>query len=100
VEASIERGEIFVLYSGTEVLGTGVISGKDSQPPYVDIGMCVNEARRMQGVGTHIVLKLREHCWERGWVPGASCQSSNLASKKTLEKAGMVSRDRVLEVSF
>lgn len=100
LEGSIERGEIFVLYSGTEVLGTGVISGQDSQPPYVDIGMCVNEHRRKQGVGTHIVTKLREHCRARGWIPGASCQSANTASKKTLEKAGMASRDRVLEIVF
>jgi len=91
---------IFVLYSGAELLGTGVISGKNSSPPWVDIGMCVSESHRMQGVGTHIVLKLREHCRERGWISGASCQSTNTASKKTLEKAGMVSRDRVLEVTF
>ncbi len=100
LEGSVAAGEIFVLYSGAELLGTGVISGKNSSPPWVDIGMCVSESHRMQGVGTHIVLKLREHCRERGWISGASCQSTNTASKKTLEKAGMVSRDRVLEVTF
>jgi hypothetical protein len=46
LEGSIERGEIFVLLSGADLLGSGVISGRNSQAPHVDIGMCVGEAHQ------------------------------------------------------
>lgn len=100
LEDSIEREEIFVLLEGSDILASGVISGRNALHPYVDIGMCVSEAHRRRGIGTYIVTKLRDYCHRMGWVPGASCQSTNIASKRTLEKAGMINRDRVLEIAF
>ena len=100
LEGSIATGDIFVLLSGESVLGTGVIGSKEFQHPYVDIGMCVNEVYRKKNVGTYMLTKLREECHRQGWIPGASCKSGNVASRKTLEKAGMISKDRLLRVIF
>jgi GNAT superfamily N-acetyltransferase len=101
LEDSIAAAEIFVLQSdGGEVLGTGVIGARDFWPPYVDLGMCVSEAHRRKGIGAHIIRQLRAYCRARSWVPGASCKFGNVASRKTLERAGMISRDRVLEFMF
>ena len=100
LEGSITMGDIFVLLSGESVLGTGVIGSKDFEHPYVDIGMCVNEAYRKKNIGTYMITKLREECHKQGWIPGASCKSDNVASRKTLEKAGMISKDRLLRVTF
>lgn len=100
LEGSVAEQSIFLLLDGNTLLGTGVIASKEYQPPYVDIGMCVNEQYRRQQVGTEIIRRLRLHCRERALIPLASCRFDNLASKKTLEKAGMVSRDRVLRIKF
>lgn len=100
LESSIVGGDIYVLRSGDRVLGTGVIGAREFHPPYVDIGMCVDPRYRRQGVGTEILVRLRWVCREHGWIAGASCQSTNIASKRTLERAGMVARDRVLECTF
>ena len=100
LEGSIASGDIFVLLSGGVVLGTGVIGAKDFQPPYVDIGMCVNEAYRNRKVGSYIISLLRQECHRQGWISGASCKRENIASKKTLEKAGLISKDRILRLSF
>lgn len=97
LEGSITTGDIYVLVCGATVLGTGVIGAKAFAPPYVDIGMCVNEAYRKKSVGTYIIAKLREECLHQGWVPGASCKYENTGSRKTLEKA---SKDRILRVMF
>jgi GNAT superfamily N-acetyltransferase len=100
LEASVAAQDIYVLLSDGVVLGTGVIGAKEFRPPYVDIGMCVAEQHRRQGIGTQILVKLREECQARGWIAAASCQYENIASKKTLESAGMVTKERVLRVSF
>jgi|GEM_PF-5370902 len=98
LEDSIAKGEIFMLLEGIELLGTGVIGPQWHGGPYVDIGMFVSRSHRRRGAGTHILLKLREYCRDRGWIPGASCQAGNTASRRTLERAGMISRDRILEI--
>jgi GNAT superfamily N-acetyltransferase len=100
LEGSIAKQEIFVLHSHGALLGTGVIGAREFQPPYVDIGMYVVEQHRGRGVGAQIVMLLRDYCRRQGWVSGASCQYSNTASRRTLEKGGMVSRDRVLRFEF
>lgn len=96
----VSEQSIFMLLHGDTLLGTGAIGSRDFQPPYVDIGMCVNPQYRRQQVGTELVLRLRQHCREQGLIPLASCRSDNLASKRTLEAAGMLGRDRILRVEF
>ncbi len=100
LEDSIADKEIFVLYKNSILLGTGVIASKNCHPPYTDVGMYVNEDYRRQNVGTYILVKLKEYCYNNGFVPICSCHRANLASKKTLEKAGFVSKDRALLVDF
>lgn len=100
LEGTIADQGIFLLQDGGTLLGTGAIGSRGFQPPYVDIGMCVGESHRRQGVGTEIISRLRRYCHQQGWIPLASCRADNLASKRTLERAGLISRDRVLRCSF
>jgi GNAT superfamily N-acetyltransferase len=66
-------------------------------PPYGDIYMAVHEAYRQRGFGSYLIQELKRICYETGKIPAARCNVSNMASRKTLEKAGLLPCARVLE---
>jgi GNAT superfamily N-acetyltransferase len=59
-------------------------------PPYGDIYMEVAEGFRRRGIGAFLVQELKRLCHERGRLPAARCDPGNIASRRTLEKAGFV----------
>ena len=66
-------------------------------PPYGDIYMQVSETARRRGFGSYFVQEVKRVCYEAGKKPGAArCDADNLASRKTLEKAGMLPCGRLL----
>jgi GNAT superfamily N-acetyltransferase len=64
--------------------------------PYGDIYMEVNEPFRRRGFGSYLVQELKRVCYELGSVPSARCNTNNLASRKTLQKAGFVPCGHIL----
>lgn len=71
---------------GTAVAKGGVLWHYN--PPHGDIYMEVAEARRRRGFGSYLVQELKRLCREHGGVPTARCNPANLASRRTLQKAG------------
>ncbi len=65
-------------------------------PPYGDIFMNVVEPKRRKGFGSFLVQELKRVCYEAGKKPAARCNADNLASRKTLEKAGLLPCGRLL----
>jgi GNAT superfamily N-acetyltransferase len=65
-------------------------------PPYADLYMEVAEEARRQGVGSYLVQELKRVCYEAGKIPAARCDPANIASRRTLEKAGFLPCARVL----
>jgi GNAT superfamily N-acetyltransferase len=65
-------------------------------PPYGDIYMEVHEAYRRRGYGSYLVQELKRICYEMGKIPAARCNVSNVASRQTLQKAGMLPCGRIL----
>jgi GNAT superfamily N-acetyltransferase len=65
-------------------------------PPYGDLFMEVHESHRRQGFGSYLVQELKRICYEMGKRPAARCNTSNAASRLTLQKAGMLPCARVL----
>lgn len=59
-------------------------------PPYGDIFMDVLEPFRRRGFGSFLVQELKGVCYAGGYLPGARCSLSNVASRRTLQKAGFV----------
>ncbi|MBI1925186.1 GNAT family N-acetyltransferase [Candidatus Poribacteria bacterium] len=68
-------------------------------PPYGDIYMGVKEPYRRRGYGSYIVQELKKVCYEAGRRPAARCNAQNVASRKTLEKAGFLPCARILSGS-
>lgn len=64
--------------------------------PYGDIFMHVAETFRQRGPGSFLVQELKRVCYEEGCVPGARCNPGNIASRKTLQKAGFVPCGHIL----
>jgi GNAT superfamily N-acetyltransferase len=58
--------------------------------PYGDIYMEVAEPCRRRGLGAYLVQELKRVCYEQGNVPAARCNRDNVASRRTLQKAGFV----------
>ena len=64
--------------------------------PYGDIYMEVEEPFRRKGLGSFLVQELKRVCYEGGFVPAARCSPSNIASQRTLQKAGLVPYAHIL----
>ena len=64
--------------------------------PYGDIYMEVREEFRRRGVGAFIVQELKRVCYEGGFKPGARCRPTNVASQRTLQRAGFVPYGHIL----
>jgi GNAT superfamily N-acetyltransferase len=58
--------------------------------PYGDIYMEVVEPFRCRGFGSYLVQELKRLAYEIGTIPCARCNPANVASRKTLQKAGLV----------
>jgi GNAT superfamily N-acetyltransferase len=64
--------------------------------PYGDIYMEVAEPFRRRGFGSFLVQELKRVCHEGDYIPGARCNPANLASRRTLQKAGFVPCGHIL----
>lgn len=64
--------------------------------PYGDIFMEVAEPSRRRGYGSYLVQELKRTCYEMGRIPAARCNASNVASRATLQKAGLLPCARLL----
>ncbi len=107
---NLEKGKLYLLeqdgdgdadtHDG-EIVGAGLIETDDCHPPTTAaIGMFTHADFRCRGVGAHMIMRLKQRCYAMGYTPIAGCWYRNIASKQTLERAGMVTKDRILHVNF
>lgn len=85
----------WVIEAGCEVAATGGILFHYNVP-YGDIYMEVAEPFRRRGYGSYLVQELKRACYEMGKIPAARCNASNVASRATLQKAGLLPCARIL----
>jgi GNAT superfamily N-acetyltransferase len=90
-----QEGATFLVEANGEIAGTGGILFHYNRP-YGDIYMEVAEPFRRRGFGSYLVQELKRVCYEGGNVPGARCNQKNIASRKTLQKAGFVPCGQIL----
>lgn len=68
--------------------------------PYGDIFMKVAESYRRRDIGSYLVQELKRIAYETGNVPAARCNKDNVASRKTLQRAGFVPCGNILAASI
>ena len=88
-----------VLQLGDDTVATGGLMFHYNVP-YADIYMDVAEPHRRRGFGSYLVQELKRLAYELGTIPAARCNPSNIASRKTLQKAGLVPYAHVLNGSI
>jgi len=65
--------------------------------PYGDVYMDVVEDHRRRGFGSYLVQELKRIAYELGAIPAARCNPGNIASRQTLQKAGLVPFAHILD---
>jgi GNAT superfamily N-acetyltransferase len=58
--------------------------------PYCDVYMEIADTHRGRGLGAYFVQELKRIAYAMGGIPAARCNPTNVASRKTLQKAGFV----------
>ena len=81
-------GQWVIDLNGTEAGKGGILFHYNR--PYGDIYMEIAEAYRRRGLGSYLVQELKRECYRLGAVPCARCNPSNVASRRTLQRAGFV----------
>ncbi|MBC8080366.1 MAG: GNAT family N-acetyltransferase [Gorillibacterium sp.] len=99
-EPMVAAEQLYVYYKGTLLMGIGVMEKGRIMTDHASVGMFVNEAYRRQGIGRSIILQMKNRSYELGLTPICGCWYYNTLSKLTLESAGMVTKTRLLKVSF
>lgn len=80
-------GEWVLEREGTVVATGGVMFHYN--PPYGDLYMEVAPSSRCRGYGSYLVQELARICREQGKTPAARCRPDNIASRRTLARAGL-----------
>jgi RimJ/RimL family protein N-acetyltransferase len=95
-----DKQGLYVLRLQNEILAMGEVRLDEDFPSFADLGMATAPAHRRKGMAACMVSNLLTEIRRRGLTANASCDSANIGSRKTLEKAGMVASHRILKVSF
>lgn len=91
LEKRVERETIFMLLHSDILLGCGIVVYGRYFKQNAGIGMITCKKHRKKGVGQTVLQHLKELCYCQGLTPVTGCWYYNTLSRKTLEKAGMVS---------
>lgn len=89
----------WVLERDGKVVGRGSILFHYNRP-YGDVAMDVEEPFRRQGWGAYLVQELKRIAYELGAIPGARCSRDNVASRKTLQRAGFIPYAHILNATL
>ncbi len=92
----IENENVFIFIKNDELIGCGMVIRTHSDWDFCDLGVWVNPLKRGKSFGAQILLNLREFAINNNMKPSCGCAIENLASQKTIEKSGFVSRYRLI----
>jgi Acetyltransferase (GNAT) family len=90
-----QGGSEWALELGGQVAATGGILFHYNMP-YCDVYMEVAEPLRRRGLGSYFVQEMKRVAYEMGGIPAARCSPDNVASRRTLQKAGFVPYAHIL----
>jgi len=100
LQERLNREELFGLYDRQQLIATGECIPSRHQAPSADLGMVVAQSFRGRGLGSSMLIQLKNHCYEVGWKPICSCAADNGASKRAIEKAGFISEHRMVTMTL
>ena len=100
VEYTIKKEAVFIFKNQGSLIGFGIFHPAIEGRKSYDIGMAVSPDYRRKGYGAFILNYLKNHCITNNWQPTCGCAIENIASQKTIEKIGFVSKHNMLKFTF
>ena len=98
-EHQVEPVGDFVIDRGGDVVATGGFL-LHYNPPFADVFMEVRPDARRRGYGSFLVNGIMSECYLAGRVPAARTSTDNVASQRTLLRAGLIECGRMLRASI
>ena len=92
----IKIGNVFEFHKNDTFIGCGMVLKTNSDWDYCDLGVWVKPSERGNGIGSQIILNLRNFAIKNNMKPSCGCSIDNLASQKTIEKSGFVSKYKLI----
>ncbi|WP_116871131.1 GNAT family N-acetyltransferase [Vibrio splendidus] len=97
----IARQELWGYWENERVLATGECRKFDEhQTQFADLGMIVAQAERGKGLATRVLNFLTQHANRQGLKAMCSTESSNIGAQKAIARAGLSSKNRILQFDF
>ncbi|MGI9874164.1 GNAT family N-acetyltransferase [Vibrio chagasii] len=97
----IARQELWGYWENESVLATGECRKFDEhQTQFADLGMIVAQAERGKGLATRVLNFLTQHANRQGLEAICSTESSNIGAQKAIARAGLSSKNRILQFDF
>ena len=100
IHKQIMDRELYIGEIEEKAAAFGIIEKSKLYDDVASIGMFTIAEGRQRGIGTNMLIALKELCYREGITPIAGCWYYNHNSKKTLEKAGFVSQTRLLKIQL
>lgn len=91
-----EHARLFLYYKDSQAVACGIIKRVVACRNSYDIGMVVAQSFRGTGYGAAVVSHLKQFCLAQGWQPIAGCSVENVASKRSLQRAGFTSEHQLI----
>lgn len=83
---------VFRFSKKDDFVGCGMVLRTNPDWDYCDLGVWVEPSKRGNRIGSQIILKLRDFAVDNNMKPSCGCAIENIASQKTIEKSGFVSK--------
>jgi len=93
----VSKENVFEFYKNGELIGCGMVLRTNADWNFCDLGVWVNPSKRGKGIGSQILLKLREFALLNNLKPSCGCAIDNIASQKAIERSGFVSRHKLIK---
>ncbi|WP_373951810.1 GNAT family N-acetyltransferase [Vibrio pomeroyi] len=97
----IARQELWGYWENESVLATGECRKFDEhQTQFADLGMIVAQAERGKGLAKRVLNFLTQHANSQGLEAMCSTEGSNIGAQKAIARAGLSSKNRILQFDF
>lgn len=97
---TVSNRMILMYEKGGALVGCGYLIRVLPDKDIFDVGMWVNPAFRRQGYAVMIISHLKETCLKAGYMPVAGCAADNVASRRTLEQCGFMTKHCAVVFEF
>lgn len=92
----IKNENVFEFYKNDVFVGCGMVLRTNPEWNYCDLGVWVKPSERGKNIGAQIILNLKEFAIRNHLKPSCGCAIDNVASQKTIEKSGFVTKYKLI----